>query len=291
MNALPRSPRLRCSPVSIGSAKAQGEAKMQWGTALEGWRKWMVAAGRPKSTLDLRTYQMRRFAEDNPSPWEQTTDTIIDWLVLQDWSTETRRSYRAALRSFYRWAMARGMVELDPASMLPPIKAGDRRPRPTPEGILAEALRTADPRTRLMIILAARHGLRRAEIAQVHSRDLAGGRGGWSLRVHGKGNKERVIPIGDEAAQLLRDRPAGWVFPGQIDGHLSPRWVGDLVQRHLPAGWTTHTLRHRFATVAYRGSRDLLAIQELLGHSKPETTRLYVELPDDSLRAAMLFAA
>jgi site-specific recombinase XerD len=56
-------------------------------------------------------------------------------------------------------------------------------------------------------------------------------------------------------------------------------------------GWTAHTLRHRFATVAYAGERDLLAVQVLLGHSKPETTRLYVLIPDASLRAAVAWAA
>lgn len=59
----------------------------------------------------------------------------------------------------------------------------------------------------------------------------------------------------------------------------------------LPDGWTTHTLRHRFATVSYAGTRDLLAVQELLGHSRPETTRGYVQLPQDALRAAVAAAA
>jgi integrase/recombinase XerC len=53
----------------------------------------------------------------------------------------------------------------------------------------------------------------------------------------------------------------------------------------------TLTLRHRFATVCYAGERDLLAVQTLLGHSKPETTRQYVLIPDKSLRAAVAWAA
>lgn len=61
--------------------------------------------------------------------------------------------------------------------------------------------------------------------------------------------------------------------------------------RALPGGWTAHTLRHRFATVAYAGTRDLLAVQDMLGHSKPETTRGYIEMPQDALRAAVLAAA
>lgn len=52
-------------------------------------------------------------------------------------------------------------------------------------------------------------------------------------------------------------------------------------------GWTAHTFRHRLATRAYAGTRDLLAVSELLGHSRPETTQRYVLLPDDALVAAV----
>lgn len=264
---------------------------MHWEQALGGWKQWLIAAGRPASTIKLRMYQMRRFSADNPEPWAQTQETLIAWLSEQEWAPETRRSYRSALRGFYGWAHAAGKMGYDPAWLLPPIRARIGRARPTPEPVLRTALAFPDPRTRLIILLAARQGLRRGEIARIHSDDLTEDLAGWSLRVHGKGDKVRVIPLHDDLAVMLRERGTGWAFPGQIDGHLSPRWVGDLVQRAMPKGWTTHTLRHRFATVAYHGSRDLLAVQELLGHSKPETTRLYVQLPDDALRAAMQWAA
>ena len=80
-------------------------------------------------------------------------------------------------------------------------------------------------------------------------------------------------------------------MPGQIDGHLSPAYVGKRVSRVLGVGWSTHTLRHRFATRCYAGSRDLLSVQKLLGHSKPETTEGYVLVPNEWLRSAMAEAA
>lgn len=264
---------------------------MDWRMALAGWRAWLVAAGRPHSTIKLRTYQVTRFAAEHADPWSQTQVTLIAWLAAQNWSIESRRSYRSALRGFYGWAHASGHISYDPAALLPPIKPSQRKARPTPESVVKDALGQADARVTLMIMLAARQGLRRGEIATIHSRDLTEDLVGWSLRVHGKGQKERVIPLHDCIAAMLRALPPGWAFPGQIDGHLSPRWVGTLVKSSLAEGWTTHTLRHRFATVAYHGSRDLLAVQELLGHSKPETTRQYVQLPDDALRAAMHHAA
>ena len=58
---------------------------------------------------------------------------------------------------------------------------------------------------------------------------------------------------------------SGWLFPDGAGGLPSPDWVGGLVGKVLPAGYTMHTLRHRFATRAYRGSRNLRAVQTLLG--------------------------
>lgn len=197
---------------------------------------------------------------------------------------------RAALRTFYGWAHASGRLDHNPAGLLPPIRPARHAPRPAPERAVADALLSADDRQRLMVLLAVREGLRRGEIARVHSDDLIEEAGGWSLRVHGKGDKIRVVPLSDDVALELMVLPSGWAFPGQVDGHLSPEYVGKLVSRLLPDGWTTHTLRHRFATNAYAGQRDLFAVQTLLGHSSPETTRRYVHVPDESLRAAVMAA-
>ena len=109
--------------------------------------------------------------------------------------------------------------------------------------------------------------------------------------MHGKGGKDRVIPISDDIARHLLALPDGWAFPSPAGGHLTEQHVGKLIANVLPDGWTAHSLRHRFATTAYAGTRDLLAVQELLGHSRPETTRGYVRLPQDALRAAVAAAA
>src|SRR5699024_6800613 len=113
--------------------------------------------------------------------------------------------------------------------------------------------------------------------------DLAG----WSLVVHGKGQRERMVPLTAGLALRLRARvhhTGGYAFPGSDGGHLSPRWVGKIVTRLLPGEVTMHALRHRFATRAYSVDRDLLTVQRLLGHASPVTTRVYVRLPDDALR-------
>lgn len=112
--------------VSYGTAMMPSEADVgaiMWATALREWRDWLVCAGRPTTTIQLRMYQMRRFASGHPRPWDQTQQSLTAWLAEQDWSTETRRSYRSALRGFYAWAVAAGYAAHDPAALLPAIRA------------------------------------------------------------------------------------------------------------------------------------------------------------------------
>jgi integrase/recombinase XerC len=259
---------------------------------VEAWGIWLRAAGRPESTIGLRTYHVRRVMTGvGTDPWSLTTEDLVMFLACTGWAAETRRSYRASLRSFYTWAQATGRRTDSPAALLPPVKVPRRVPRPTPDVFYREALLVADDRQRLMIHLAAICGLRRGEIARVRREDVVPDLIGHSLRVLGKGGHERLVPMPAELARTVLALPVGWVFPSPKAGHLTPHHVGKLVSRCLPEGWTTHTLRHRCATVAYASTRDLRAVQELLGHAKPETTALYTQVPKDAVRAAVMAAA
>lgn len=255
-------------------------------SALEAWQTWLRAAGRPPTTIGLRTYHVRRvFSEIDSDPWSVTTEQLVTYLAGKGWAAETRRSYRASLRSFYAWAQATGRRSDSPAHLLPPIKVPRSLPRPTPEVVYRAALLEADSRGRLMLELAAVCGLRRGEIARVRREDVVDDLLGRSLIVMGKGGHVRSVPLPDGLAVQLLEAPAGWVFPSPAGGPLTAAHVGKLVSRLLPEGWTCHTLRHRCATVAYHARRDLRAVQELLGHAKPETTALYTLVPADSVRA------
>ncbi|WP_245599473.1 tyrosine-type recombinase/integrase [Nakamurella lactea] len=142
----------------------------------------------------------------------------------------------------------------------------------------------APPRVALMLRLAAEAGLRRAEVAVIQSDDLIEDLYGWSLVVHGKGDRDRVVPLPASLAAELRSHEPGFLFPGNEAGHLSPRWVGKLCTRYLPDHWTMHSLRHRFASRAYAVDRDVFTVQDLLGHVSPVTTRMYVVPPADAKR-------
>lgn len=259
-----------------------------WTAAIAAWDEELRASGKPETTRYLRTYHLRRLASEHPAtcPWDITREQLITWLADAEWKPETRRGYRASLRSFYKWAHARGHLGADPSATLPTIKTPRALPRPAPNDVVDDALRTADLRTRLMVMILTHTGMRRGELAKLHTRDLERDLLGWSIRVIGKGGHERSIPIDDRLAATLRRLPAGYVFPGQIDGHLSAHYVGKLVSAALGEGWTAHTLRHRYATLAYSVERDLRAVQELLGHANVTTTQIYTFIPRDSVRRA-----
>lgn len=138
---------------------------------------------------------------------------------------------------------------------------------------------------KLMIRLGAECGLRRGEIARVHSDNVVADSAGRSLIVRGKGDKQRIVPLPDDLAGIIMDAH-GYLFPGRFGGHVEESYVGDHISHLLPDGYGAHTLRHRFATVTYATTHDLFVVAELLGHESVETTEHYVAMPDGRLRAA-----
>lgn len=255
----------------------------------------LAAAGRSKGTLALRKSHLQRFERFIGHDLETATVEELESFLAGDFKAEYKRSVRSTFRQFYTWLQATGRRTDNPAHSLLPIAPSQPRPRPTPTPALERALQGADEDETLMIRLGVEAGMRRGEVAVVHELDLFEDLGGWSLVVHGKGSRERVAPLNDGLARTLlvrfRKQP-GWLFPGHVDGHISAAWIGKRVSRLLPDGVTMHSLRHRFATRAYIASdRDLLVVQQLLGHSSPTVTQRYVQVEDMRLRAVSVAAA
>jgi site-specific recombinase XerD len=282
-----RSGRMLDDPTEEPSSLAQRlPVPPSWEAPLQEFRAYLRSIGRPPTTVRTRMAQLRRFARDNARlrPYEATFEDLVEWLAEKRWSPETRRAARSALRTFYAWAKDTGRMRKNPARKLPVIRRGTHAPRPTLDHELHAALAAADPLERMAIRLAVELGLRRSEVVLVHSRDLLQIGGDWHLRVHGKGNRERMLPLTAGMLGALRSFGDGWVFPGGIDGHMSPHYMGLRVSALLPAGVTMHSLRHRFATKAYNVDHDVFSVQMLLGHASPATTRQYVKVDDSRLR-------
>lgn len=260
--------------------------------APEAWRRdvddyliCLAAGGQRKSTIRLRRANLCVAARGlGCPPGEVTAEQLVNWLGKQQHlSQEARKSYRTTLRGFFVWLYEMGRVPLYIGDALPVVRVPKAPPRPASDEAWQAALANADRRTELMLRLAGEAGLRRAEIAQVHTGDLMDG---GALLVHGKGGKNRVVPISTYLVSLIRQAPAGWLFPNTPDRHLTPEHVGKIISRALPDNWTAHTLRHRMASRAFHGSRNIRAVQALLGHESILTTERYVAICDDEIRAA-----
>lgn len=262
-------------------------APVPWRKSIEGWTDTLRAAGLSAQTIKSRRYKMIHLSWLlMPSgPKDVTTEQIVQVFARQQWKPETRKAYRNTISSFFRWLHKSGRRSDDPSLDVPRVKKPHAHPRPCPDRYIAAAMEMATPPERLMIRLGAECGLRRGEIAAVHSDDVVADSTGRSLIVRGKGDKQRIVPLPDDLAGIIMDA-RGYLFPGRFGGHVEESYIGDHISRLLPDGYGAHTLRHRFATVTYATTHDLFVVAELLGHESVETTEHYVAMPDGRLRAA-----
>lgn len=259
-----------------------GRPVVTWNDALTAYATAQRAAGRSEGTIRLHRHYLSGLARHHAGPWRVTRSDLEARMAGHDWMPETRKSCRAAFRGFYRWAHGMGYVEDDPAYSLGSVRVPQAVARPAPEHLVRRLTMSAD-RVGVMAMLAAYCGLRRGEIARVHTRDLVGD----ELLIHGKGGKVRAVPVVHQPIIDAILDADGWLFPNGKGSHLTPGHVGKLLSAAMPEGWTAHTLRHRMASVSYAATRDLLAVGAVLGHSRPETTQRYIRMPDDALRRAV----
>lgn len=262
-------------------------APVPWRKSIEGWTDTLRAAGLSAQTIKSRRYKMVHLAAlFMPSgPEDVTTEQIVQVFARQQWKPETRKAYRNTISSFFRWLHKSCRRSDDPSLDVPRVKKPHAHPRPCPDKYVTAAMEKATAAEKLMIRFGAECGLRRGEIARVHSDDVVADSAGHSLIVRGKGDKQRIVPLPDDLAAIVMDAN-GYLFPGRFGGHVEESYIGDHISHLLPDGYAAHTLRHRFATTAYAATHDLFVVAELLGHESVETTEHYVAMPDGRLREA-----
>lgn len=264
-------------------------APVPWRNSINGWTDTLKAAGLSVQTVRSRRYKMTHLAWllMPASPENVTTEQLIGVFAERQWKPETRKAYRNTISSFFRWLFKSGRRADDPSLDVPRVKKPHAHPRPCPDRYIKAAMEKATEHERLMIRLGAECGLRRGEIARVHSDDVVPDNVGRSLMVRGKGDKQRIVPMPDDLADMVV-AAHGYLFPGRFGGHVEESYVGDHISRLLPDGYAAHTLRHRFATATYTATHDLFVVAELLGHESVETTEHYVAMPDSRLREATM---
>ncbi len=209
-------------------------------------------------------------------------------------------------RSFYRWLRLSGVIADDPLANVGLPKKPRRLPRAltlADVGILIEAADGSSPlalRDRAMLELMYGAGVRVSEVAtlDVSALDLEQ----LSVRVRGKGNRERVVVFGDPARAALerylaaRPRlertPTDALFLNRSGGRLSQRRIQLMVRKYaLKAGIDErvhpHLLRHTFATHLLDGGAELRVVQELMGHASPNTTQIYLHVTEERQREGL----
>ncbi|WP_284548114.1 tyrosine recombinase XerC [Aestuariimicrobium sp. T2.26MG-19.2B] len=224
-------------------------------------------------------------------------------------ATLQRRS--AAVRVYFRWLHAEGIVALDVAAGLKSPKVPRRLPPDVSitelsqlfEAAITHAGEEPGPGTaRDLALLEVLYGsgIRVGELCGLDVDDLDSDRG--TLRVLGKGNKERTVPLGERAGRAVRawlavrgewavaaSGPA--LFLGRRGARLDPRVARRVVHRAFEAipdspNLGPHGLRHAMATHLLEGGADLRSVQEMLGHASLATTQLYTHVTSERLRAA-----
>lgn len=290
---------------------------MTWPVVLDAYVEHLRhERGRSEHTIRAYVGDLQRLADVVSTdlgivdPAGLTLPALRHWLARERATTSDKTVARrvASVRNFTAWAQRKGYVHDDPGALLaspkvartlPPVLKQQQAAR-----LLDLAATAADDespeRIRDLAVLELLYatGIRVGECAGLDLTDID--LRGQTVRVLGKGRKERVVPFGGPALtslqrwlevrdRLANDRSGGAVFLGARGGRLDQRMVRTVLQRllqHLPdvPEISPHGLRHSAATHVLEGGADLRYVQELLGHASLATTQLYTHVSFDRLR-------
>ena len=271
----------------------------------------------------------RGLSANTLSNYRRDVDRYVTWLEsagktdlnsvtasdLEDYVADLRRGGLAAssagralvvARGLHKFATVEGAVAADVAAGVSPPKAGEKLPDTLSieeVGLLLDACPTdtpADLRDKALLEVLYATGARVSEVLGLVVDDVVGLDDGTFIKVTGKGNKQRIVPVGSAArdaveAYLVRGRPAlskgktHALFLNKRGGALSRQSAWTVIKeaagragvdKHI----SPHTLRHSFATHLLEGGADVRTVQELLGHASVTTTQIYTHVTPENLR-------
>jgi len=206
----------------------------------------------------------------------------------------------STLRSFFKYLQRRLKVKANPASSLEAPKRKKRLPRalswPQVKSLLEPSLYQKEKqglRDRAILELLYNTGLRLSEISSLRKGDIDFKAG--EIKVLGKGNKERIVPIGENAAKILtgyldsKNSKDDFIFSNKYGEKLGRRGIARVVKKYgakviEEKKFSPHVLRHSFATHLLDEGANLLAVKEMLGHEKLSTTQIYTHLSLNRLK-------
>jgi integrase/recombinase XerD len=268
--------------------------------------------GLSRNTLQSYRYDLGQLAAQQRSQGRDllgaSREDLLHFLALQLRSGRSPRSlsrYLSGFRQFYRWLLREGRIRKDPTALIENPKLGRGLPKALGEKQVAdllEAPQVSTPlglRDRTMLELMYAAGLRVSELVGLELISVNLNQG--VVRITGKGGKERLVPLGEEAMSWLQ-RYLREARPALMNGHGSPLmfvtarkngmtrqafWYA--IRKHAQAAGISqpvspHMLRHSFATHLLNHGADLRVVQLLLGHSDLSTTQIYTHIAREGLK-------
>lgn len=256
---------------------------------------------------------------DDFDPKVIASDDIREWLVSRSEHSSTKSSSinrsLSTLRSFFGWALSKGHIDRDPTSKVKSLKMGRRLPSFVSEGKMSSLIEQQreqsethdqprdfiEQRNALIILMFYATGIRLSELQGVKVRDFSDDF--RHLKVRGKGDKERIVPIVTELRREIKSyfnkikdeniwkSEVNSLFLSRRGEALSVNMIYRIVRRELNEAKvqgrkSPHVLRHTFATHLLNGGADMRDIQDLLGHSSLQATQIYTHSSIAHLQSA-----
>ena len=242
------------------------------------WLERLATERTPPNTIAARARVLRSVGNPGTATRE---DIEAWWLTRTNLSPSTRSNDLACLRSFYKWARRWEHRDDDPTTRLDAPKVDKGLPRPVSRTDLHKLLAALPDDLRRAVALGAYAGLRVSEVAAMQwiDVDLESRR----ARVVGKGGKSRLVALGAVLIDHLLPVTEGNVVTGTRETMTAAQLQRRINRAIRAAGVdaTFHQLRHRYGTLAYQATRDLVAVGRQMGHSSPVTTAIYAAASDD----------
>lgn len=239
----------------------------------------------------------------------------IKGLVEAGNAPASRARKLSSVRAFYKWATDASIMDKSPMNGIDMPKIPYKEPKVMDMGDVREVISATNNSTsreakceagrdNAILTLMFSTGVRRAEVTEIKLNDVTMDES--SILIHGKGNKERVVYFNDSAANVLQDyldeyrnnlKPAvtsEYLFVSKRSEKLNVSSINRIVNKYFEAagvkekGFTAHSTRKVFATTVYQNTKDLMTVQNLLGHSNPQTTMRYIGISNEMKKKAAM---
>ncbi len=277
------------------------------GRKIDNYTKYMTSKGNSKRTIATYEKYLRDFddylVEVNCKLKNITNNIIENFINSLELSNSSKNLVISAIRSFYNYLEKFGEVESNPSKAVETIKVGDRKPVFLTEQDIKAGLESIVGRKnyqldRTLFVTGVFTGLRLSELTNLKLEDITFSRDkeNGMIRVIGKGNKERIIPlhhmVEDNIKVLVNGRTKGYVFEGVYNknNHISKKYVDFLltdIGEYISKDISPHAMRHTMATLLMKNGANIFTIKEILGHESLKTTEIYLHLDMDAKQQAV----